>query len=182
MLKRLTILDADVIDPKLWMRPELAMVLVSGFGDLFAGYRYPFFCYAPQIYVMCPFLPSATKLPRLCFYTCVSVHGGGRSTSVHAGIPSPREQAHPPGTHTPQSGHPQADTPSRRLLLQTVHILLQCILVCNVPLKYCNAPVYYKKRWAHYENRKASKVPWKPKLLLIPNMLWIGTVFKFVSQ
>ena len=28
-------------------RPELAMVLVSGFGDLFAGYGYPFFVMRP---------------------------------------------------------------------------------------------------------------------------------------
>ena len=63
------------------------------------------------------YLPSATTLRRLCFYTCLSVHSGGVSTSVHAGIPpqyTPREQ-------TP--------LPSRRLLLRTVHILLECILV-----------------------------------------------------
>ena len=38
-----------------WVRPELAMVLVSGFGDLFADYGYPFFHYAPQILAMYPF-------------------------------------------------------------------------------------------------------------------------------
>ena len=38
-------------------------------------------------------LPSATKLRRLCFYKCVSVHRGG------GGVP---EQVPPPGTrHTP---------------------------------------------------------------------------------
>ena len=46
---------------------------------------------------------------------------------------------HPPGQTSPWTdtrqadtslgGHPQADTPSRWLLLQTVHILLECILV-----------------------------------------------------
>ena len=56
------------------------------------------------------FLPSATKLWRLCFYTCLSVHKRG-SASVHAGIPpprvdipqeqvAPREQT-PPGAGTP---------------------------------------------------------------------------------
>ena len=47
------------------------------------------------------FLPSATKL---CFYTCVSVHGGG--------------------------GVPGRVPPRRRLLLRTVRILLECIPVC----------------------------------------------------
>ena len=66
-------------------------------------------------------LPSATKLRRLCFYTCLSVHGGGGAASVHAGIPTP-----PPGANTPLG----ADSPpSRRLLLRTVRILLECILV-----------------------------------------------------
>ena len=46
-------------------------------------------------------LSSATKLRRLCFYRCLSVHGEGvwsqgGSASVHAGIP-PRSR-HPPGT------------------------------------------------------------------------------------
>ena len=42
------------------------------------------------------FLPSATKLRRLCFYTCLSVilFTGG-SASVHAGIPPRTRQ--PPG-------------------------------------------------------------------------------------
>ena len=53
------------------------------------------------------FLPSAMKLRRLCFYTCLSVDRG-RSASLHAGIPPPWEQ-------TP---------PSIRLLLQMVRILL----------------------------------------------------------
>ena len=56
-------------------------------------------------------LPSATKLRRLCFYTCLSVHGGG---CTWAGIP-PRQvplwdQVHPPGPGTPpwdQVHHPQ---------------------------------------------------------------------------
>ena len=48
------------------------------------------------------FLPSATKLRRLCFYRSVSVHRVV-STSVHAGIP-------PPGCRPPRSDTPRADT------------------------------------------------------------------------
>ena len=48
-------------------------------------------------------LPSATKLQRLCFYTCLSFCSqGGASASVHARIP-------PPGPGTPLG----ADTPPR---------------------------------------------------------------------
>ena len=38
---------------------EITLVLVSGFGDLFAGYGYQFLCYAPQILVMHPFFRNA---------------------------------------------------------------------------------------------------------------------------
>ena len=66
------------------------------------------------------FLPSATKLRRLCFYTCLSFcsQAGEGSASVHAGIP------HPPGS-TP---------PGRRLPLRTVRILLECILMSGLLL------------------------------------------------
>ena len=40
-------------------------------------------------------LPSATKLRRLCFYTCLSVHRGEYLGST------PRDQVHPPGPGTP---------------------------------------------------------------------------------
>ena len=43
------------------------------------------------------------KLRRLCFYTCLSVHWGGGSASVHAGIPPP------PGANTPQQMATAAD-------------------------------------------------------------------------
>ena len=67
------------------------------------------------------YLPSATKLRMLCFYTSLSVilFMGGGSASVHAGIP-PRDQAHPhwsrqqpPRPGTPGTRHPPlgADTP-----------------------------------------------------------------------
>ena len=66
------------------------------------------------------FLPSATKLRRLCFYRHLSVHGGeGVSASVHGGIPHPPPRSrhphrsrHPPEQTPPRSRHPPgADTP-----------------------------------------------------------------------
>ena len=61
-------------------------------------------------------LPSATKLRRLCFYTCVSVHRGGGLPQCILGYDTPLKEQAPP---------------SRRLLLRTVRILLECILVYN---------------------------------------------------
>ena len=59
------------------------------------------------------FLPSAMKLRRLCFYTCLSVHRGRGSASVHTGMPPPPRGAGTlPGAGTPldqappQSRHP----------------------------------------------------------------------------
>ena len=85
------------------------------------------------------FLPSATKLRRLCFYTCLSVHRVGVCLSAcwdtpypWSRHPPPQEQAPPRSRQPPRSRHPPgADTPSRRLLLRTVRILLECILVRN---------------------------------------------------
>ena len=70
------------------------------------------------------FLPSATKLQRLCFYRRLSVHRGeGVSSSVHGGI-------HPPGADTPLGADtPTSPPPKRQPLLQMVRILLECILV-----------------------------------------------------
>ena len=62
-------------------------------------------------------LPSTTKLRRLCFYRLLSVHRGGGSASVHAGIPPPKSR-HPPEqtppweqTHSPGSRHPPGSRP-----------------------------------------------------------------------
>ena len=95
-------------------------------------------CFVGRIYL----LPSTTKLRRLCFYTCLSVIPfTWGSASVHAGIPPSQEQAHPPphwdqaplGPGTPQSRYPPGtrhpSPRSRRLLLRTVPILLECIHV-----------------------------------------------------
>ena len=71
---------------------------------LFLWLRYP----QPQYNNFYCLLPSATKLRRLCFYTCVSVHGGG-SASVHAGLPL--SGAGTPGEQVP---HPQEQAPPPR--------------------------------------------------------------------
>ena len=59
------------------------------------------------------FLPSATKLRRLCFYRHLSVHRGeGVSASVHGGIPHPPIADTPLGADTPpEQTPPGADTP-----------------------------------------------------------------------
>ena len=73
------------------------------------------------------FLPSATKLRRLCFYTCVSVHRGVCLSACWDTTPprsrqpppweqaAPREQAPPLGAGTPQNRHPpeQATPPQQ---------------------------------------------------------------------
>ena len=53
-------------------------------------------------------LPAATKLGQGNVFTgvCDSVHGGGVSASVHAGMPPP-----PPQSRHPQSRHPLGQTP-----------------------------------------------------------------------
>ena len=103
------------------------------------------------------FLPSATKLRRLCFYRCLSVHRGGSIPACIAGggcylsmhyrwYPSMPCNRSPGGCLVPEGsalrgllqGVPAptggrggvGDRPeSRRLLLRTVRILLECILV-----------------------------------------------------
>ena len=60
---------------------------------------------------MLPFLPSATKLRRLCFYSCLSVHGRG--------LPQCMLGCHPP-------------------LPGTVRILLECILVQTLGVLFVN--------------------------------------------
>ena len=64
-------------------------------------------------------LPSATKLRRLCFYTCLSVHGGVCLSACWNTIPP--EQTPHPGADTPL----QEKTPHRWLLLRMVRILLE---------------------------------------------------------
>ena len=65
------------------------------------------------------FLPSATKLRRLCFYRRPSVHGGGVCLSTGW------DTTPHPGADTPLPGADIA--PERRPLLRTVRILLECI-------------------------------------------------------
>ena len=69
-----------------------------------------------------PCLPSATKLRRLCFYRCVSIHRGVPA-QVHPlgpGAPpgtryTPRDQVHPSGPGTPGTRYtpPGPGTPPR---------------------------------------------------------------------
>ena len=68
------------------------------------------------------FLPSATKLRRLCFYTCLSFCPQGDLPQCMLGYPP--GSWHPPGADTPPGSKP----PPGRLLLRTVCILLECIL------------------------------------------------------
>ena len=65
------------------------------------------------------FLPSATKLRRLCVYTCLSFCSQDGSASVHAGIhtplgadtPPPWEQTPPGAVDTPWSRHTPLSRP-----------------------------------------------------------------------
>ena len=149
-------------------------------------------------------LPSATKLRRLCFYTCLSVHRGvclsacwnttttpreQTPTSLGADTPlgadAPLQSRHPPRADTPEqtsSGsrhppgadthpeqtpprsrhplweqtHPWEQTPpspiSRRLLLRTARILLECILVVQ------RSTMYTPKAKIHLWIRQTVKV------------------------
>ena len=98
-------------------------------------------CYVFVLYYL---LPAATKLGQGNVFTgvCDSVHRGGVSASVHAGIPHPPEQTPPErtpplGADTPRSRQPpRGDNPPppRSRLQHTVNerpvrILLECILV-----------------------------------------------------
>ena len=59
-------------------------------------------------------LPSATKLRRLCFYTCVSVHRGGLPQCMlgyHHPSPPPPEAGTSPEQTPPRSRHPREQTP-----------------------------------------------------------------------
>ena len=103
-------------------------------------------------------LPSANEIAeRLCFYTCLSTGRGCLAKCMLGYTPQQTPPLgrhlpgrHPPGRHpppgqtplldrhhpgqtSPRADTPWADTPgrppSRRLLLRTVRILLECILV-----------------------------------------------------
>ena len=120
-------------------------------SDLMLKYRYNLSC-SVKTYVS-QFLPSATKLRRLCFYRRLSVHRGGGwgclpqcMLAYHTpreqtplGADTPREQTPPLEQTPPRADDPLEQTPlppSRyppppeiRSLLRTIRILLECILV-----------------------------------------------------
>ena len=92
------------------------------------------------------YLLSATKLRRLCFYTCLSVilfTGGGG----YLGRYTPRDQVHPPGSGSPWQVHPpgpgttpqdqvhtprdQVHPPSRYTPQDQVHPLQQTATVAD---------------------------------------------------
>ena len=89
-----------------------------------------------QIFIpLCIFTARKRSLRRLCFYRCVSVHGG-------VGIPGPPQMENPPwmetppGWRTPPDGEPPLDgepPPGWRtpplVNVRVVRILLECILV-----------------------------------------------------
>ena len=81
------------------------------------------------------FLPSATKLQRLWFYRCLSVHRGG---AWSRGVPAPRRGLFSGGSGPGgclvlggwyPSMHWGRPPWERRLLLRMVRILLECIIV-----------------------------------------------------
>ena len=97
--------------------------------------------FVPKVF---EYLPSATKLRRLCFYTCLSfcsqkgvpeqVPPGPCTPPPGRYTPwtryTPQDQVHPPSRYTcttPPGRY--TPPPSRRLLLRTVRILLECILI-----------------------------------------------------
>ena len=59
------------------------------------------------------FLPSPTKLRRLCFYRCMSVHRGGWGICLSACWDTPREQTTPPEQRPPRAETPPEQTPCR---------------------------------------------------------------------
>ena len=108
------------------------------------------FIYTERKRTLRSFLPSATKLRRLCFYRCLSVHGGGGTWSRGClvwggawfggmpgagGVPAPGGCMSWGGAWSWGVGIQactEADSPPPErwlLLLRTVHSLLECILV-----------------------------------------------------
>ena len=83
--------------------------------------------------LMASYLPSATKLRRLCFYTCLSFcsHGGVCLSACWDTIPPDQAPPARPGTPLDQAPPGPGSPPreQRLLLLRTVRILLECILV-----------------------------------------------------
>ena len=136
------------------------MVLVSGFGDLFAGYGYHF--YRPQ--------RSWAKV--MFLQASVILLTGGCLPQCMLGYTPPLEQTHPRADTPPEPGTPRTKytTPLGSRLRhmvkeRPVHILLECILVfCYAPqilvMRHRNIVVHQcmtKNGWAHYEKRVHNK-------------------------
>ena len=71
------------------------------------------------------------SLRRLCFYTCLSVHRGGLQAYTQGGGWGPHR-----GGVSQHALRQTPPTPSRRLLLRVVRILLECLLVIILISQY----------------------------------------------
>ena len=89
-------------------------------------------------------LPSATKLRRLCFYTCLSFCSQRGSASVPAEIPHPPRSTPPPEEHPPGSTHPlwEAHHPPGEHTPQKHPPGDGCR--CGRYASYCNAFLFWK--------------------------------------
>ena len=76
-------------------------------------FRFAFLFFSNVSFITFAFLPAATKLGQGNVFTgvCDSVHRGGVSASVHAGIPHPPKQASPPEQALPESRPPRSRQP-----------------------------------------------------------------------
>ena len=94
--------------------------------------------FTPGEMLILTFLPSANEVAeRLCFYTylsfCSQGVGGCLPQCMLGYTPwadTPPLGRHPPCRPPPEQTRPRRTPPSRRLLLRTVRILLECILGC----------------------------------------------------
>ena len=88
-------------------------------------------------------------------HVSVILSTGGGSVSVHAGIPPPPNQGPSPEQTPPWEQTP----PPRRLLLRTIHILLECILVCIIKSHsaYFHRDIIERYTWSRLQRVKRCK-------------------------
>ena len=104
------------------------------------------------------FLPSATKLRRLCFYRRVFVHMGGCLPQCILGYhpPTPQNQTPPQGADTPQEqtppqeADPRADIPQEADTPQEADPPTRCRpphQEADPPPRYCHCCRRYASYW-----------------------------------